>query len=152
MAEPPLVAFRDAQWPALRALTEGLVGAEATSPATVQRTVVNVDAHVAAAAPLTRLGLVLLVDVLRVLPLFVVGTFALVESLSAEERARFLEKTERSPRWSLLIVAIKTLVIITFYELPGELERIGYRSSRLRYLALGAKAAPPAPSRKEGSP
>ena len=47
----------------------------------------------------------------------------------------FLERLDRSPRLSLPLVAYKTLVSIAFYELPGELEIIGYGSERRRWRA-----------------
>lgn len=139
-----LAAFAPRQLPALFALVRGLVGVDLTDddPRTVA-VVREVDAQIAAASLPLRLALALSLDWLRVLPLFVLGRFVFLESLDEAELARFLERLDRSPRIGLPLVAMKTLVSIAFYELPGELARVGYATARRRYLAMGARSEAP---------
>lgn len=119
----------------MRALVAGLVGLQTMDDPRIDAVVHEVDAHLAATSPVLRTGLVIVLDVLRALPLFVLGRLALLEHLAPTDRARFLERLDRSPRLSLPLVAYKTLVTIAFYELPGELENIGYGSERRRWTA-----------------
>lgn len=111
----------------------GLIGLQYEADARIDLVVHEVDDHLAAASFGLRFGLLIVLDVLRVMPLFVMGRFALLEHLVPEDRARFLDRLDRSPRLSLPLVAYKTLVTIAFYELPGELEIIGYGSERRRW-------------------
>lgn len=133
-----LSAFALRQAPALVALVRGLLGVP-LDEARALEVVFEIDAHVAAASAPLRFALALSLDGLRMLPLFVIGRFALLESLTDEELARFLERLDRSPRLGLPLVAMKTLACIAFYELPGELARVGYVTARRRYLAAAAK-------------
>lgn len=100
----------------------------------VARVVGEVDAHLAEVSPLLRMALVLLFDVLRLLPILVLRRLTLFEFLSPPEQHTFLEAVERSPRLGLPLLPYKTLLTIAFYELPGELESVGYGKLRRRYL------------------
>jgi hypothetical protein len=119
---------------ALAAIAEGLLGDAPLSAPCLHALIADFDAHLTAAGPLVRVGLLGLLEVLRWLPLFVIGRAAFVESLSSADRARFLERVEQSTRLGIVLVPFKTLLTISFYEQPGELERIGYIPQRRRYL------------------
>jgi hypothetical protein len=135
MAPPsPLRAFRDSQRPALVALARGMFGPKRLQDGREERLVAEVDAHVAAASPVLRIALVLLFDVLRVLPVIVRRSFQMLDSLGPEDCSEVLASIDRSPRLGMPLVAYKTLFTIAFYELPGELESVGYRAERRRYL------------------
>ncbi len=144
MAPSSLRAFRESQRAALVALAHGLFGPARLTGGRQERLIAEVDAHVAAASPVLRLALVLLFDVLRLLPIVVGRNLQMLDSLGAEECSEVLAAIDRSPRLGMPLLAYKTLFTIAFYELPGELESVGYRAERRRYLlAPPAHAAEP---------
>lgn len=139
-AARPLRVFSERRLPAMRALTRGLVGVE-LDDARVDAVIADVDDHLAQASPSLRLGLLLLLEVLRLLPVFVLARFAVLEDLTVADRDRFLARVDASPRLSLPLVAYKTIITISFYELPDELTRVGYVETRRRWLTKPAGKA-----------
>jgi len=71
-----------------------------------------------------RLSLVLL----ELLPLFVIGRFARMTSLPLEERERFLATLESSrlPYVALLVVGLKSILSLVYFEHPYALAMMGY--------------------------
>jgi hypothetical protein len=99
----------------------------------------DVDQFVSPASKTLRAGLLIMLEVVRWSPVFVVGKFSLFEDLSLEDRTRMLERMERS-RFSplaLIFVAYKTVLTMAFFEEAAELAQLGYPGeARKRYKLL----------------
>jgi hypothetical protein len=90
--------------------------------------VVQCDGFVSPASKTLRFGLRLVLDALRLIPIFVIGKFALFDDLSVEARVEMLDRMERSRfvLFTLMVVAYKTILAVLFFEDPRELEAMGY--------------------------
>ena len=104
----------------------------------------EVDRFISPASKTLRFGLLLMLDAIRVLPIFFVRRLRTFEALDLETRVRMLERLDRSrfAIFSLLFVAYKTVLSMLFFEHPDELRAIGYPGpERERY----KRALPVAP-------
>jgi len=108
----------------------------------------DVDRFISPASKTLRFGLLAMLDVVRLAPLFLVGRLAVFEDLAIADRTRMLERMEAS-RFAplcLVFVAFKTLMTIAYYEEPSELAAIGYpgaaRERYKRVATLRAQASP----------
>jgi hypothetical protein len=86
------------------------------------------DRFVSPASKTLRFGLVVILDVMRLLPLLVIGRFALFEDVPVKDRVRMLEKMEASRfvPFTLFVVAYKTILAVLFFEDPRELAAMRY--------------------------
>ena len=86
------------------------------------------DGLISPASKTLRAALVFMIDVLRLAPLAVIGRFSLFEDLSLQDRTRMLQGMETSSfaPFTLLFVALKTLMTMAYFEDASELASIGY--------------------------
>jgi len=126
--------------PMVRALAEAMFSPDGeVSGARLDAFVDEVDAFISPASRPLRLGLLVMLAVLRWSPLLF-ARFSPFEELDVEDRVRHLERLDRSPvkQLPLIVVAYKTVMTMLFYEHPRELQRIGYPGEgRKRHLAVG---------------
>jgi len=80
-------------------------------------------------------GLRIGILVLELLPVFVIGRFALASSLTLEERVYFLRKVETGPITflALLVIAWKTILTVLYFEHPEMAPHLGYDGRHDRY-------------------
>jgi hypothetical protein len=97
-------------------------------PARLDAFIDEVDAFMSPASKTLRFGLCLMLDVIRLAPLFVIRRWSTFEALSLSDRTRMLEAMDRSrvAELTLIVVAYKTLMSILFFEAESELLAIGY--------------------------
>jgi hypothetical protein len=124
----------------VRGFAEALFShATVVPPKRLDAFVEDVDQFVSPASKTLRAGLLIMLEVVRWSPLFVVGKFSVFEALSLEDRTRMLEKMERyrfSP-FALIFVAYKTVMTMAFFEEQKELALLGYPGEeRTRYKLL----------------
>jgi hypothetical protein len=120
-------------------------------PARLDAFAEELDRDMSNASKTLRFGLKLMLDALRLLPLFVIGRLALFDELSLADRQRMLSRMESSNLIpvALIFVAYKTAMAILFFEDPAELRAIGYPGpARERY----KRALPTAPSGEDARP
>jgi len=114
-------------------------GGEPLEPKMLGEFVTNVDGFMSPASKTLRAGLMLMLELLRWLPVVVVGKLASFEELPIETRTDMLQKMDRS-RFSLfplIVVAFKTLLTVAYYEDDDRLRAIGYPGEeRKRYLTV----------------
>ena len=96
----------------------------------------DINDYVSAASKTLRFGLVVMLDVMRLMPPFVIGKFALFEDLDLDQRTRMLEKMESSHFAPLLLVfiAFKTIMTMAYFEDEKELRSHELPGSRTRAL------------------
>lgn len=127
--------------PVVRALAEALFSpAGEATPERLDAFVDEVDQFISPASKTLRLGLVLMLGVLRWSPLFF-GRFRLFDDMSVGERIEHLERLDRSKvkQLPLIVVAYKTVMTMLFYETPEELAGLGYPGhARKRYLKVAS--------------
>ena len=84
--------------------------------------------YLSRASKTLRFGLVMMLEIVRLLPLFLIGRFASFENLTIEERVAMLEKMEshRIVPIALIFVAFKTPMMIVFFEDDALLTELGY--------------------------
>lgn len=141
--------------PIVRALAEALFSpsGEAT-PERLDAFVDEVDAFISPASKTLRLGLVMMLWVLRWSPLLF-GRFRLFEDLTVADRVTHLERLDRSKvkPLPLIVVAYKTVMTMLFYEDEQELAGLGYPGpERKRYLAVLPSPRPVAGQRASAPP
>jgi hypothetical protein len=96
-------------------------------PGQLEALATNCDQFVSPASKTLRFGLRAILDVLRWLPLLVIGRLATFEELPLADRIRMLERMERArPPLPLMLVAYKTILAMLFFEDPKELAATGY--------------------------
>jgi hypothetical protein len=126
--------------PVVRALAEAMYSPTGEVPdARLDAFVDEVDGFISPASKTLRFALKLMLDVMRLIPIFVVGTLATFDGLDRPTRIKMLEKMDghRINLFSMILAAYKTLMTIVFYEHPDELRRIGYPGEeRRRYKSL----------------
>lgn len=140
--------FSQRQLPALRAIAEALVTADVAIPeARMSAFVADFDDYVSRSSKTLRFGFVMLLEVVRFLPLLLIGRLAVFEDLSPTDRDRMLEKMEshRVTLLALIFVAFKTPMMIVWFEDPALLLEVGYpgeaRSRYKRLLPISKEAA-----------
>lgn len=140
--------FSSRQRPALRALAETLVTADEAIPdARMSAFLDDFDDYVSRSSKTLRFGFVLLLDIVRLLPLFLIGSAALFENVDASGRVRMLEKMEshKLTLLALIFVAFKTPMMIVWFEDDALLREIGYPGEeRQRYKKLLPMSKPEA--------
>ena len=118
--------------------------------------VIEIDKFISPASKTLRWGLMRLLELLNLVPIFLIGKFSLYENLSLEDRLKVLQRLERSqfPPFLLSFVAYKTLLSIVYFEDEEELTRLGYPGpARERYKRSLRTAEPPArPHEQEATP
>jgi len=108
-------------------------------PARLEEFSAEVDRAISTASKTLRFGLVLMLDFILVSPLLILGTPSLFDTLSLEDRARFLVKLEHSRiiTITLVFIAWKTLLTMLFFEDDEGLRALGYPGpERRRYLTV----------------
>jgi hypothetical protein len=136
----PLVEFRRTtfgprQRRIARAVAEALFTAdEPLDPERLDRFVDDVDDHVSHTSFTLRFGLSRMLDVIGLLPPFLLGKLSSFEDLSVEKRVEMLEKMDRSSiaPLALMLVAFKTLMTMCWYEAPERLAALGYPGDLVR--------------------
>jgi hypothetical protein len=107
-------------------------------PGQLEALAVNCDQFVSPASKTLRFGLRAILDVVRWLPLLVIGKLATFEELSLADRMRMLERMDRArPPLPLMLVAYKTILAMLFFEDPKELAATGYPGPERRRWKLG---------------
>jgi hypothetical protein len=112
----------------------------------------EVDRFISPASKTLRFGLLLMLDVIRWLPLVVVGRPALFENLPLDARITLLERLEgsRLAPLTLILVAYKTMMTVLFFEEATELAATGYPGSARERWKKGLVVLEEA--EKEGAP
>jgi hypothetical protein len=133
--------------PVVRAFAEALFrGQEPIPEERLAGFAEEVDRFVSPASKTLRFGLLVVLDLIRWAPLFVMGRFAAFEDLPFESRVKMLDRMERSKLapLTLMLVAYKTMMTVLFFEDPRELAAIGYpgpeRERYKRALAIAREA------------
>jgi hypothetical protein len=138
----------------VRGFAEALFSHEVVvAPERLDAFVEDVDQFVSPASKTLRAGLLIMLEIVRWCPLFVIGKLSLFEELSLADRTHMLEKMERSrfSPFALIFVAYKTVLTMAFFEEAAELAQLGYPGEeRKRYKLLPIAAESPAsrPSRR----
>ena len=98
--------------------------------------VLDVDAYVSHASKMLRLGLLAMLEVIHIAPLFLLWRFATFESLACPDRVHILERMERSRfvPLTLVLVAYKAILCLIYFEHPDELADVGYSATRTRWV------------------
>ena len=135
MALPPLVTkdfkrttLGPGQRPIVRALAEALFSPDGeVSSERLDAFVDDADAFLSPASKTLRFGLVLMLYVINLSPLFFFR-FKSFASLSVDDRVKHLERLEHSKvrQLPLLVVAYKTVLTMLFYEDEEEQRALGY--------------------------
>lgn len=101
---------------------------EPLDPARLEAFVSDVDDHLSRASKTLRFGLARMLDLLSILPAFVLFRFTTFDELDVEERVTMLERMDRSrfTPLTLVVVAYKTLMTMCWFEAPDMLSRTGY--------------------------
>jgi hypothetical protein len=132
--------FQKQHRPTLRAVAEAIVTAETPIPeARMSEFLDDFDDYISRSSKTLRFGFLLLLQLVRVLPPFMLARFALFEDLSMDDRVRMLERMEshRITLLALVFVAFKTPMMIVWFEDPLLLAEIGYPGEeRSRYKRL----------------
>jgi hypothetical protein len=85
------------------------------------------DRFVSPASKTLRFGLKAILDVMRFLPLLLLGRFSTFDELPLADRIHMLEKMDRgAPPLPLMVVSYKTMLAMLFFENPKELAATGY--------------------------
>lgn len=132
-----------------RALAEALFTEdEPLDGARLDAHVLDVDDHMSRASKTLRWGLARMLDVIGILPVFLMLRLRSFDELSVEDRVHMLEKMDRSSfaPLALMVVAYKTLMTMCWFEAPAMLARVGYpgdlaREKYKRSLPVSTEAA-----------
>jgi len=130
----------------IAAIAEALFSrdAEPLDPAMLDAFVTNIDGFMSPASKTLRTGLILMLELLRFLPIVVVGKLALFEDLPIATRTRMLEKMDRSRLsfFPLVVVAFKTMLTVAYFEDEARLRALGYPGEeRKRWLTVTTESA-----------
>ncbi len=118
----------------IRAIAESLFSAEID-----EAFVTDIDGFMSPASRTLRNGLLLMLELLRWLPLIVIGKAKAFDELPVEDRTRMLAKMDRSrfALFPLMVVAWKAMLTVAYYEDEARLRAIGYPGDeRRRYLEV----------------
>ena len=109
---------------------------DAPSAAKLVAFVDEVDRFISFASRTLRFGLVAMLEVLRLAPLFLTWRFATFEALGRNDRVAVLERMERSRVMAFVVIfaAYKAILCLLFFESPDELRVTGYSPERRRFL------------------
>jgi hypothetical protein len=132
--------------PLVRALAEAMFGHEdGPAPARLDAFVAEVDAFVSFASRTMRFGLLVMLELMRFAPVLLFYRLATFTRLTRDERARVLERMERSRLVFLTLVfaALKAIFCLVFFEQPEELAATGYSPLRRRHRRTGAASGAP---------
>ncbi len=104
----------------------------------------DLDHFISHASKTLRFGLASMLDVIRLLPPFLIGRFATFDDLPLADRTRMLEAMERSKvtAFVLMFVGYKTVMAMAYFEDPRELASIGYLGPDRHRYKLGLPTAP----------
>ncbi len=96
----------------------------------------DVDSYVSHASRPLRVGLLVMLEVVRFTPLFLLWRFATFASLACADRAEILERMERSRfvPLTLVVAAYKAILCLLYFEHPEALAAVGYSAQRRRWL------------------
>jgi hypothetical protein len=96
----------------------------------------DVDSFVSHASVTLRIGLLLMLEVIRFAPLWLMWRLATFESLACPDRIRVLERMESSRFIPLVLVfaAYKTILCLVYFEHRDELADVGYSAERTRWV------------------
>ncbi len=140
----------------VRALGEAMfTGDEPLAEADLDALVESADGFMSPASKTLRFGLTGMLDILRFLPLLVVGRFAAFDDLSREDRVKMLGRMDASRfvPFTLIVVAFKTMLTIAFFEDEARQRAIGYpgpeREHYKRSLPVAAAPLPSAAARRD---
>ncbi len=132
----------------LVALAEALFSEDGDVPAERMASfAADVDGFVSPASRPLRVGLVMMLRVIQLAPLFLFFSFSLFENLPVKKRVELLDRMDRSSIGfvALVLVAYRTIMTMVFYEDPHELSLLGYpgdeRKVFLRFQSKKAKAS-----------
>ncbi len=121
----------------VRAIAEAIFANDApVPPAKLDAFVDEMDQFVSPASKTLRFGLVRLLELLTVVPFFLIGRWTLFANLSLEDRLRVFKKCEMSrfPLFLLIFIAYKTIMAMVWFEDEAELAGLGYPGpARERY-------------------
>ncbi len=134
--------------PVVRGLAEAFFSPDGeVEPARLDAFVDEVDRFVSPASKTLRWGLLVMLDVVRWAPLFILGRFSTFEGLARADKTRMLEAMDRSKvaELTLIVVAYKTIMSILFFETPSELRELGYPGHERHRWARALTVAGPAP-------
>ena len=101
--------------------------------------VTDIDGFMSPASKTLRMGLLLMLEALRWLPLIVVRKLAAFDDMPIATRTEMLARMDRSRfvAFPLMVIAWKTLLTIAYYEDDARLRAIGYPGAeRKRYLRV----------------
>jgi hypothetical protein len=133
--------------PVVRALAEALFSPDGElDAARLDAFVTEVDHFISPASKTLRFGLLVMLEVLRFSPVFVIHRWTTFDALPRGERTRMLEAMEHSrvAELTLIVVAYRTLMTIIFYEADDQLRQIGYPGpERHRFKRALPVAEPP---------
>jgi hypothetical protein len=116
--------------PMVRALAEALFddGVTPVPAARLDGFADEIDRFISPASKTLRFGLLVVLDLLRWLPLVVIGRFSTFENVALADRIEMLRRLERSKvaLFTLMLVAYKTIMTMIFFEEERELLATGY--------------------------
>jgi hypothetical protein len=121
----------------VRALAEAMFACDhAHAAARLDAFVDDVDSFVSNASRMLRFGLLLMLEVIRFAPLWLLWRLATFETLACPDRIRVLERMESSRFLPLVLVfaAYKTILCLVYFEHRDELADVGYSSERRRWV------------------
>jgi hypothetical protein len=101
--------------------------------------VTNIDGFMSMASKTLRLGLLLMLEALRWLPIVIMRKFATFDDLPITARTEMLDRMDRSRLsfFPLMVVAFKTMLTLAYFEDDARLRAIGYPGEeRKRYLKV----------------
>jgi hypothetical protein len=133
----------------VRAVAEALFRDEVGVPvARLDGFAEEVDRFISPASKTLRFGLLVMLEVIRWLPLFLLGKVALFEDLDLDDRVRFLEKLENAKLTplTLILVANKTFMTVLFFEHEAELAATGYTGADRQRWRTSLPMAPASPA------
>jgi hypothetical protein len=123
--------------PVVRALAEAFFSEDGEAEAArLDAFVGEVDRYISPASKTLRFGMLLILDILRWLPLFIIARPSAFEELPVADRVRMLKKMEQSRLvpLALIVAAYRTVLTLLFYEDEGEFRGLGYPGAeRHRY-------------------
>ena len=133
--------------PVVRGLAEAFFSPDGeVAAARLDAFVDDVDRFVSPASKTLRWGLLVMLDVIRWAPLFIIGKWSTFESLPRADKTRMLDAMDHSKiaELTLIVVAYKTIMSILFFESDDELRAIGYHGPERHRYKLGLPVVPPA--------
>jgi len=122
--------------PLVRALAEAMFSHDDGPPSPrLDGIASELDDYVSRASATLRFGLLVMLELVRFAPLFLLWRFATFESLALGDRVRILERMEQSRIVPLMVAfaAYKAILCLLFFEHPEEQRDVGYTTTRRRW-------------------